>query len=317
MRKINLKENVVYITFVSIFVFFSILLFNRNFLSLDNLLNISRQSAMVAIMAVGMTFVLSAGEIDLSFGSVVALSSIIGVKTLDATGSVLLSFIASISIGIFIGVVNAMLTTKIGIPSFLVTLGTMGIITGVARWISKLQSLPVDNEVYVSLFGGMNILHIPILLFWLVLITVIGKIGLDNTMFGRSILAVGGNKIAALYSGIKVKAIKNYAFIINSSLAAFTGILYTGRLHGARYTLGENDLMIVLAAVIIGGTSLFGGKGSIIGSVLGALIMGMLNNGLVLMGLSVDQQIILRGVIIILSVAMTIPKNTKKGVLLK
>ena len=129
--------------------------------------------------------------------------------------------------------------------------------------------------------------------------------GLKKTKFGWSTLAVGGNKVSANYSGISVNGIKMKVMMLNGVLAALAGMLYAGRLHGARYTLGETDLMTVIAAVIIGGTSMAGGKGSVIGSVVGSIIMGMINNGLILMGLSVDQQMIFRGIIIIVAVSLT------------
>ena len=137
----------------------------------------------------------------------------------------------------------------------------------------------------------------------------VGHFVLTKTPFGRQVLATGGNRLTALYSGINVNRIKLAVMTLNGALAALAGILYSGRLHGARYTLGENDVMIVIAGTIIGGTSMFGGKGYVIGSVIGAIIMAMLSNGLILFGLSVDQQMISRGAIIIIAVALTMRKQ--------
>ncbi len=307
----KLKDSVVYIVFIGIFLLFSVILFDRGFLTSGNLLNIARQSAMIAIMSVGMTFVLCTAEIDLSFGAVVALSAITSALASRATGSILLSVLAGLASGLLVGAINGIFVAWVGIPSFLVTLGTTGIVSGVARWVSRLQSIPIDNDLYIFLFGSGDIGPIPILFFWTIFITIIGSVVLKKTAFGRKVLATGGNKISALYSGIKTDRIKFSVMVINSLLAALAGILYTGRLHGARYTLGENEVMVVIAAVIIGGTSMFGGRGSVIGSVIGALIMGILNNGLILMGLSVDQQLIFRGIIIIAAVSLTM--REKKG----
>lgn len=307
----KLKDSVVYIVFIGIFLLFSVILFDRGFLTSGNLLNIARQSAMIAIMSVGMTFVLCTAEIDLSFGAVVALSAITSALAMRATGSILLSVLAGLASGLLVGAINGIFVAWVGIPSFLVTLGTTGIVSGVARWVSRLQSIPIDNDLYIFLFGSGDIGPIPILFFWTIFITIIGSVVLKKTAFGRKVLATGGNKISALYSGIKTDRIKFSVMVINSLLAALAGILYTGRLHGARYTLGENEVMVVIAAVIIGGTSMFGGRGSVIGSVIGALIMGILNNGLILMGLSVDQQLIFRGIIIIAAVSLTM--REKKG----
>lgn len=305
LKKIKWSNYVIYYIFAGVILLFSVLLLDKGFLSGNNLMNIARQTAMTSIMAVGMTFVLSASEIDLSFGSVVALASIVCAKTLNATGSIFLGVLAGLAMGMIVGLLNGIFVAKVGIPSFLVTLGINGIVLGFARWVSNLQSIPINNDTFVYFFGSGDIGKIPVLFIWMVMLAIIGQLVLKKTPFGRRVLATGGNKVSAMYSGIKVNQIKILVMLLNSVMAALAGILYTGRLHGARYTLGENDVMIVIAAVIIGGTSMSGGKGSVIGSLLGALIMGILNNGLILMGFSVDQQMIFRGLIIIISVALT------------
>ncbi len=309
----DISKYIIFIVFIVIFAFFSITLLGKGFLTPTNLMNIARQVAMISIMAVGVTFVLCAAEIDLSFGAVVALSSVITALMLRWTaGNIVLSVFAGMSTGIITGLCNGILVGYVGIPGFLVTLGTTGIIIGIARRVTLLKSIAIDNDAFVFIFGSGNIGAFSVLFVWMIVITVIGTVLLNKTMFGRRVLATGGNHTAALYSGIKTKRIKMSVFVISGFLAALAGILYAGRLQGARYTLGENDLMTVIAAVIIGGTSLFGGKGSVIGSVIGALIMGMINNGLVLMSLSVDHQLILRGTIIIVSVIIMM-KSEKKS----
>lgn len=311
LKQVKWRELVIYYIFLGVILLFSVLLFDKGFLSGSNLMNIARQTAMTSIMAIGMTFVLSTGEIDLSFGSVVALSSIITAKVLNATGSILLALVCGLAIGAVIGLTNGLLVAKMNIPSFLVTLGMNGIVLGLARWVSNLQSIPINNDVFTFIFGSGDLGPLPILFVWTISLTIIGHLLLKKTPYGRRVLATGGNKISAMYSGIKVPNIKISVMLLNSLMAALAGVLYSGRLHGARYTLGENDVMIVIAAVIIGGTSMNGGKGSVIGSLLGALIMGILNNGLILMGFSVDQQMIFRGLIIIVSVALTMREKSK------
>jgi len=309
-RTINTKEFIVYIAFLAIFIFFSILLRGRGFLSSENLMNIARQTAMISVMAVGMTFVLAAGEIDLSIGSIVALASLTTALALRHS-TLLVGVIVGLGTGVLIGMVNGLFVAKIGVPSFLVTLGMTGIITGLARWITQLKSIPVTNKTYNFIFGSGDIGPISILFIWTVVLLILGQITLKKTKFGRYVLATGGNKISALYSGINVERIKFLVMVLNGALAALAGMLYAGRLHGARYTLGETDLMTVIAAVIIGGTSMSGGRGSVIGSIVGSLIMGMINNGLILMGLSVDQQMIFRGLIIIIAVSLTMREKQK------
>jgi ribose transport system permease protein len=308
-RTFNWRNYVIYISFLVIFLFFSVALYDKSFLTGANLMNIARQTAMVSVMAIGMTFVLSAGEIDLSIGSTVALSSLVTALVLRDS-NIVVALIAGVGSGALIGLINGLLTTKVNIPSFLVTLGTSGIISGFARWITNLEAVPVTNDTYNFVFGSGDIGRISVLFVWTGLLLMIGHILLRNTTFGRKVLATGGNRIAARYSGVRVHRIKISVLMMSGVTAALAGMLYAGRLHGARYTLGETDLMTVIAAVIIGGTSLFGGKGSVVGAVIGSLIMGMINNGLILMGLDVTQQMIFRGLIIIIAVALSTKESS-------
>jgi ribose transport system permease protein len=298
------RNFVVYVAFLAILLFFAIALRDTGFLTTTNLLNIVRQTAPIAVMAVGMTYALSAGEIDLSIGSVVALSALVGALVIADVGP-LAGVAAGLGVGLAVGLVNGLLTAKVRIPSFLVTLGMMGIVAGLARWITDLQSVPVREEVFTFVFGSGSIGPISTLILWAVVIVLIGHLAYRHTRFGKHVLATGGNRAAANYVGINTARIKIAVLVLSSSSAALAGLLYAGRLHGARYTLGEADLLIVIAAVIIGGTSLFGGRGTIVGAAVGALIMGMLNNGLILMGLNVAEQMVARGALIILAVALS------------
>jgi ribose transport system permease protein len=308
--RLNLRSNIIYFSFIVIFLFFSIVLARKGFLTGGNLMNIARQTAMISVMGVGMTFVLAAGEIDLSIGSIVALSSLTTALGLRYAG-MLGGIAAGIATGLLVGAVNGFFVSYIGVPSFLITLGMTGIIIGFARWITQLQSVPITNETYNFIFGSGDFGPVPILFLWTLVLLVVGQLLLKKTQFGRSVLATGGNRVSARYSGINVGRIKFSVLALNAVLASLAGMLYAGRLHGARYTLGETDLMSVIAAVIIGGTSLSGGRGSVIGAIFGSLIMGMINNGLILMGLSVDQQMIFRGVIIIIAVSLTMSEKAR------
>ena len=296
---------IVYVGFLLIVGFFAIALQDRGFLTPDNFANIARQTAMVSIMAFGMTFVLSAGEIDLSIGSIVALSAMVVAVLLRET-NMAIAIAGAIAVGLFIGFVNGVLTTKLRIPSFLVTLGMMTILVGLARIITDLEPVPITNKTYAHLFGSGDFGPIPSLLAWTAIFLVVFHIIYRHTPFGRQVLATGGNKIAAMFSGINTDRTKILVLMMSAGTAAFAGMLYAGRLQGARYTLGEADLLTVIAATVIGGTSMFGGKGSIIGALMGSLLMGVLNNGLLLMGLSVSVQLVARGVIIILAVALSL-----------
>jgi ribose transport system permease protein len=306
--RIDLRNYIIYISFIAIFLFFSIVLATKGFLTGSNLMNIARQTAMISVMAVGMTFVLSAGEIDLSIGSIVALASLTSALAMRSWG-IVAGIGAGLATGFVIGAFNGLFVSRIGVPSFLVTLGITSVITGLARWITDLQSIPITNDTFNFVFGSGDIGPISVLFIWTLVLLLVGQVALKKTQFGRSVLATGGNRVSALYSGISVRSIKFRVLVLNGVLASLAGMLYAGRLHGARYSLGETDLLTVIAAVIIGGTSLSGGKGSVIGAVIGSLIMGMINNGLILMGLSVDQQMIFRGVIIIIAVSLTMSER--------
>lgn len=302
--RLDLGNAIVYVGFLAVFAFFAIVLHDRGFLSVGNLTNIARQTAMISIMAIGFVFVLAAGEIDLSIGAVVALASLVTALVLRDVG-MWLAVPAGLATGVLVGLVNGLITTKVRIPSFLVTLGTLGVVNGIARWLTDLKSVPITDPVYTFIFGSGDIGPVPILFVWTAVALVIGHLALRKTAFGRQVLATGGNRTAALYSGVRTDRIKIATLVISASAAALAGMLYAGRLHGARYTLGETDMLTVIAAVVIGGTGLFGGKGSVVGAVVGSLIMGIINNGLILMGLSVAQQMIFQGIIIVLAVALT------------
>jgi ribose transport system permease protein len=286
-------------------VFFAIVLRDKGFLTADNLLNVLRQTTFVSIMAIGMTFTLSAGEIDLSIGSTVALSALVTAVVLRDFG-IALAIPAGLLIGLAVGLINGIITTKLRIPSFLVTLGMLGIVSGLARQLTNLQSIPVTDDAFTFLLGSGSVGPVPTLIIWTAIILVAGHVIYRRTTFGRQVLATGGNRTAARYSGVATDRIRIAVLVISAVTAAFAGMLFAGRLHGARYTLGEEELLTVIAAVVIGGTSLFGGRGSVVGALIGSLIMGVLTNGLILMGLTVSEQMIARGVIIILAVALSL-----------
>jgi ribose transport system permease protein len=298
------RQNIIYLGFIAIFIFFAITLHGKGFLEPTNLLNIVRQTAMISIMAVAMTFVLSAGEIDLSVGAVAGLASITTALAI-ASGGIVFGIGAGLLTGISVGMINGLLTTRIGIPSFLTTLAMMGIAKGVAMWISDTAAIPILNRTYSFYFGGGNIGWIPILLLWTLAFGIVGHIALRRTTFGRRVLATGGNETAAHFTGVKTGSIKLRVLVISSIAAAVAGMLYAGRLQSGRFQLGEGDELSVIAAAVLGGTSLFGGKGTVVGSIMGALMIGLINNGLILMGLEFSQQLIARGAIIILAVAIS------------
>ena len=274
------RQYVVYVAFVSILAVFALILWDDGFLSWSNLLNIGRQAAPIAVMAVGMAFALASAEIDLSIGSTVALSSLVAAVVVA-------------DYGFFLGALAA------------VTLGTLGIISGVARNMNNLQSMPIRNDAFSALFGAGSLGPISSLVIWTFVVFALGHFVLHHLRWGRHVLATGANRASSNAAGINTGRIRIGALMVSSVAASFAGVLLAGRLSIGRHDLGENDLLTVIAAVVIGGTSLFGGRASIGGAVTGALIMAMLNNGLILMGLEVADQLIARGFIIIVAVALS------------
>jgi len=297
------RQYVVYGGFILVFIVFSISLYGSGFLTLNNLLNIVRQTSTITVMAVAMTFVIAAGEIDLSVGSLAGLASVTTAMAVDRFG-IVPGIVAGILTGLIVGCVNGVLVTKVLIPSFLVTLGMLGIGNGIAMWITDTAPVPIASKLYNNVFGSGNIGPVPSLFIWTVVALVIGQVALRKTPYGRQVLATGGNEIASTFSGVKTKRIKFLALTLSGLAAALGGMLYAGRLHSGRFQWGQGDELSVIAAVILGGTSLSGGVGSVVGAVIGSLLIGLINNGLLLMGLAYSQQLIIRGAIIILAVAL-------------
>ena len=297
------RRYVIYIGFVVIFIFFAILLGNQGFLSPNNLLNILRQTATITVIAVGMTYVISCAEIDLSVGSVAGLASVVTAMAV-ANWGVVAGVIAGLLVGVVVGSINGGLVAGLGIPSFLVTLGMLGIAFGMAQWITHSAPQPILSYAYNLAFGSGNLGPFPGLVVWMAIFVAVGAIVLSKTRFGRQVLATGGNRMAAEFTGINTKRIKFEVLLISGTVAAFAGMLYAGRLQSGRFQWGQGDELSAIAAVILGGTSLFGGSGTVIGTLFGALLIGLINNGLILAGLDASQQQVIRGVIIILAVAL-------------
>lgn len=310
----NLQWNkyMVYIVFVVVFILFSITLSEKGFLSTNNLMNVLRQTAMISIMAVAGTFIIAAGQIDLTVGAVAAMSAMIVSLVLQSTNSIALALVCGLGFGLVIGAFNGFLVTKLRLPSFLATMGMMSAIRGTAMWITDTAAVPIKNTTFTSIFGIGNVFGISVLILWTIVFYIIGIIVFNKTPFGRHVLATGGNELSAKYSGVKTQRIKLAIFIISGVVAAFAGILYAGRMQAGRFSFGDGDEMSVIAAVVLGGTAMSGGTGSVIGALVGSILMGVINNGLILGGLTSAQQTIVRGLIIVAAVALSNVTQGKK-----
>ena len=299
------RTSLVFAAFLVLFAFFAVALRHDGFTSQTNLLNIVRQTAPVTVMAVAVVFVLSAGEIDLSLGSVVALSALVTAKVLQ-TESVVLAVAAGLGVGLGIGALNGLFVTLLRLPSFLVTLASLGFVAGLARAITNLESVAVTDNGFINVFGAGDVGPIPGLAFWAVGAVAIGYFAFRHTRFGAHVLATGDSPSAARVAGIRVDRVRFAVLVVSGASAALAGILYTGRLQGATYTLGEQDLVVVIAAVVIGGTRLFGGEGNVIGALLGSLILGTLTNALILSGFSSSEQMIAQAVLLLVAISLTL-----------
>lgn len=304
LKRFEWRQNIIYIAFVAVFLLFAVLLRDSGFTNPNNLMNILRQTATITVMAVAMTYVIAAAEIDLSVGSIAGLSSVVTAMSISSWGLVP-GIMAGLSVGLVAGAISGGLVAWLKVPSFLVTLGMLGLLVGVARWITASAPIPIADQTYIAIFGGGQLGPVPTIFIWVTLVVGIGAIVMNKTKFGRHVRATGGNWVAAGYTGVKTARVKFIVLMLSGGGAALAGMLYAGRLQSGRFQWGTGDELSVIAAVILGGTSLFGGRGQVIGSLFGAVFIGLINNGLILMGLDVSQQQVVRGAIIILAVALS------------
>jgi len=308
-RKALPEGSIIYIILAILVIFFGSVMGTR-FLSTLNIMNILRQTAMISVMSVGMTFVLSTGEIDLSVGATIALAALVSALGLKISTTV--GIAAGIAVGLAVGLFNGAIVAWVGIPSFLVTLGSASILAGLARWVTDLKSVEIVDDWFIFVFGSGDVGPVPVLFLWTLAVMAAGYVLLNKTTFGKQVLATGGNARAAYYTGINTRTIKLRALLMSSTTAALAGMLYAGRLHGARYTMGEGYDLSVIAATVLGGTSLFGGKGAIVGSVVGSIVIGVINNGLILMGLSIAQQMFFKGVLLLVAISINVRLQSRQ-----
>ncbi len=266
-----------------------------------NIMNVLRQSSPTLIAAIGMTILMLVGEVDLSIGSLMAFSAVIMVDVLNASQNIFLAIVVALAIGVGVGLFNAFIVTKFNIVSLIVTLGVMTSLRGFAYIYTN--AIAVQNTVseFTTIGTGyIGFLPIPILI--AIILFAACFFMLKFTTFGRYIYASGDNKNAAIASGINVTKIKTVTFIMCSTLAVLAGIILTARVNSGQPNLATGFEFTVIAAVILGGTSLNGGQGTLIGTLVGVLILGVLDNGLVLNDVSTFWQDVLRGAVIILAV---------------
>lgn len=282
----------------------------RSFLTPKNLFNVLRQIAVNVFLACGMTMVIILGGIDLSVGAIIALSGCTCASLITKMGvNVFVAILAGILIGMFIGMINGLITSTTTIPPFIVTLATMNVSRGLARVMVNNKSVAVSDKTY-QFIGTGYVGGVPIHVVFILIVVVICSVLLNRTRFGRSIYAVGGNKMAAAYSGINPKKVIFFVFMVNGILAGCAGILSSSRTMVGQYSLGDGAEMDAITAVVLGGTSMTGGVGSISGTVIGCVIVGILNNGMNLLGIDSSWQYVVQGIVVLLAVYVDFIRKT-------
>jgi ribose transport system permease protein len=285
-----------------ILLFVALWIASPNFLTATNLSSVVRQTAVINIMALGMTIVIISGGIDLSVGSILGLAGLLGTMAMEAGASIVVGVGVGLLTGLVCGFLNGIMITQLKIAPFIVTLGTLGIYRGAALIISN--GLPVHNlPPAFSFLGEGNILGIPFVLWLLVICGVAVHITLEHTRLGRYAFAIGSSPAAAVYAGIPVTFHITAVYAIGGLLTGLGGMIEASRLMTGQPTAGTGYELQAIAAVVIGGGSLRGGEGSVVGTLVGAFIMGLLSNGSDLLGISNYVQQVVIGAVIILAVA--------------
>ena len=286
-----------------ILLFTGLWIASPHFLTSTNLSSVIRQTAVINIMALGMTMIIICGGIDLSVGSILAMGGLLGTMAMEKGWPIPAGVAAGILTGMFCGLVNGILTTRLKINPFIVTLGTLGIIRGLALIISNglpVHQLPKD----FSYLGEGTVLHVPFVLFILVACAVLVHVILEHSKLGRYAFAIGSNPEAALYAGVNISLITATIYTLGGMLTGLAGMIEASRLMTGQPTAGQGYELQAIAAVVIGGGSLRGGEGTVVGTLVGAFIMGLLANGSDLLGISPYLQQAIIGAVIILAVAV-------------
>lgn len=274
-----------------------------NFLTASNLSSVVRQTAVINIMALGMTLVIIAGGIDLSVGSILAIGGLAGTSYLAGGGGILMGVFIGTLAGAACGAANGVMISGLKINPFIVTLGTMGIFRGLALIFSN--GLPVhDLPARFGFLGEGNLLHVPVVLWILLVCGVAMHILLEHTRLGRYSFAIGSNEAAAVYAGVPVAFHTVSVYAIAGLLTGLAGMIEASRLMTGQPTSGQGYELQAIAAVVIGGGSLRGGEGSVVGTLIGAFIMGLLANGSDLLGTNPYWQQVVIGAAIIIAVTV-------------
>ncbi len=299
-----IKENMgILIALMALCVFLSVFpITSKSFLNPKNIFNVLRQISTNMFLACGMTMVIILGGIDLSVGSIIALSGVFAAGCVARYGlSIPTALLVGLLIGAIIGAFNGYVICKTTIPPFIVTLATMNIARGFAKVYTGGSPVRVVSKEWQFIGAGyFGFIPVPVVL--MILVLIITGLIMNKTKMGRHIYAVGGNPQAALFSGINVAKVKFFVHLFSGIMAGLAGIVLASRMYSGQPTAGEGAEMDAIAAVVVGGTSMAGGSGKLGGTIIGGLIIGILNNGLNLMNVNSFWQDVVKGVVILLAV---------------
>ncbi|OCJ09084.1 ribose ABC transporter permease [Rhizobium sp. AC44/96] len=299
----------IFLSLIVLCIIFSVM--NPRFMSVANFLNVLQQVAVIAIAAFGMTWVILLGEIDLSIGSIIALAGMVAAQCFAFGLGFLPTFVLTLIAGAVLGLANGVLTAKFLLPSFIVTVATMGIYRGLVSLPTNGAPAMITDATWTAI-GTQSFVGIPIVIWFVAILFVFNHVLLSKTTFGRRAYLTGGNREAALYSGIKVDRLKIIIFMISGVMAAISGILLSSRLFSAQTNAGMSYELDAIAAAVLGGTSLSGGVGTMIGTLIGALIIGVLNNGMNMLSVPYFYQLIVKGVVILIAVGLDVRAKRAK-----
>lgn len=285
---------------------------NPQFLSWNNMTNILRQASYTAIAAVGMTMVIIIGEIDLSAGSLVCAAGLAGAIVCKNTNSVFLAVMAALATGAVVGLFNGTLCAVGRLPGFIASLASMTILRGLAYIVTGGNSVVWTSDLFTKIGTGyMGPIPVPVII--MILIIIFGVLLTTKLRFGRYIYAVGGNMESSRWSGIAVVKVKILVYVIMGVLTSIAGLIVTARLGSGQPSAGLNFEMDCITAAVVGGTSMAGGRGKIIGTVVGVILLTVLTNGMTLVGMNTYWQQVLKGVIIVVSVLADTRSKSKKN----
>ena len=297
INQINIYRSVLILLVICVFA----TILSPSFLSVTNLFNVFKQITVAGIVGCGMTFVILTGGIDLSVGSILGLSGVLASGVLASTGNTAAAVAVSLIVGVACGAVNGFFVSVCGIPTFISTLGMMTLLRGVILVYTKGSPIPIKVDSY-KFFGKDSIAGIPVPVIILIVVFLLAHYILTQTTYGRSVYAVGGNREAARLSGIRVKTSEFLVYTLNGLMCGMAGLILTARLGSAQSTSGTGIEMDAIAAVILGGTSLSGGVGFVLPTVVGAMIMGIIDNILTLMNVNPHATNIVKGAVILIAV---------------